>query len=93
MLTWRIDWLYIAGLAVIASNRKYAKEYINDGENGIIFEYKNYNDMYNKTVKLIESDCIERYKKSSKELSKKYDINNILLNFKKDLLEDINENI
>ena len=84
---------YIAGLAVIASNWKYAKEYINDGENGIIFEYKNYNDMYNKTVKLIESDCIERYKKSSKELSKKYDINNILLNFKKDLLEDINENI
>lgn len=84
---------YIAGLAVIASNWKYAKEYINDGENGIIFEYKNYNDMYNKTIKLIESDCIERYKESSKELSKKYDINNILLNFKKDLLEDINENI
>ena len=69
------------------------KEYINDGENGIIFEYKNYNDMYNKTVKLIESNCIEKYKEKSKELSKKYDINNILLNFKKDLLEDINENI
>ena len=49
--------------------------------------------MYNKTVKLIESNCIEKYKEKSKELSKKYDINNILLNFKKDLLEDINENI
>ena len=59
----------------------------------VLYLNKNYNDMYNKTVKLIESNCIEKYKEKSKELSKKYDINNILLNFKKDLLEDINENI
>jgi glycosyltransferase involved in cell wall biosynthesis len=79
---------YIAGLAVIASNWKYAKEYINDGKNGYIFEYKNYEDMYNKTIRLIKSDKLEEFKEKSIELSKNYYIENILENFKKELLED-----
>lgn len=83
---------YIAGLAVIASNWKYAREYILDNENGKIFKYKDYNDMYEKTIKMINENSIMKYKEKSKDLSKKYDMNNILLNFKEDLLEDINEN-
>lgn len=83
---------YIAGLAIIASNWKYAKEYISENENGKIFEYKNYDDMYNKTLEMIKDNSISKYKKNSKKLSKKYEIENVLLNFKKELLEDENEN-
>lgn len=76
---------YIAELAVVVSNWTYAKEYVENNKNGIIFEYKNYYDMYEKTKKLIEDKKIKEYKKESKKLSEKYMISNILADFKKKL--------
>ena len=84
---------YIAGLAIIASNWKYAKEYIEDGKNGYIFKYKDYNDMYKKTIKLIKSNKLNYFKDRSKEMSKKYDLEKVLIHFKKEISEDFNENI
>ena len=80
---------YISGLAVVASNWRYAKEYILENENGKIFEYKNYNDMYKKTLEMINDNSILKYKKKSKELSKNYILDNLLKKFKEELLEDI----
>lgn len=79
---------YIAGLAVVASNWKYAKEYILENENGKIFEYKDYEDMYKKTIEMIKDNNIQNYKKKSKELSKKYILDNLLIDFEKELLEE-----
>ena len=79
---------YIAGLAVVASNWKYAKEYILENENGKIFEYKDYEDMYKKTIEMIKDNDIQNYKKKSKELSKKYILDNLLIDFEKELLEE-----
>lgn len=76
---------YIAGLAVIASNWKYANEYIEDGKNGYIFEYQNYNDMYIKTLKLINSNKIIKFKKKSKELSNKYILEELLKDFSQEI--------
>lgn len=76
---------YISGLAVVASNWKYANEYIEDGKNGYIFEYKNYNDMYLKTKELIKNNKIEEFKKKSYELSKKYIIEELLKDFSKEI--------
>jgi glycosyltransferase involved in cell wall biosynthesis len=73
---------YISELAVVASNWKYAKECILNGKNGIIFEYKNYEDMYIKTKELIESGKIMEYKKKSFELSKDYIIDKVLQKFR-----------
>lgn len=79
---------YIANLAVVASDWKYAREYILDNENGKIFEYKNYEDMYNKTLELIKENSIEKYKQKSGELSKKYMLDELLNDFKKELKYD-----
>lgn len=76
---------YFAGLAIIASNWKYAHECIMNKVNGIIFEYKNYEDMYKKTYNLIKNNEVAQYKKESLELSKKYYIENVLKNFIKEL--------
>ena len=43
--------------------------------------------MYQKTVKLIREDNIQEYKQQSKELAKKYDIKNVLQEFRHVLLE------
>lgn len=83
---------YIAGLAVIASNWKYANEYILDNQNGKIFEYQNYEDMYDKTRELMKEENIETYKEKSKELAENYNLDKLLLNFKKEIVEDSNEN-
>lgn len=79
---------YIANLAVVASDWKYAREYILDNENGKIFEYKNYEDMYNKTLELIKENSIEKYKQKSGELSKKYMLDELLNDFKEELKYD-----
>lgn len=72
---------YIAGLAVIASDWKYAREYIDNEKNGLIFKYKDYEDFYIKFKELIENEKISEYKKHSKELSEKYLTKNILKEF------------
>lgn len=74
---------YISGLAVIASNWKYAREHILDGENGVIFEYKNYDDMYDKTVSFVKSGKLLSFKSKSLELAKKYNIEELLKEFLK----------
>ena len=79
---------YIAGLAVIASNWKYAKEYILDNENGKIFEYRDYEDMYIKAKQMIYENDIQKYKEKSKKLSNNYNLEKLLKNFKKELLEE-----
>ena len=74
---------YISGLAVVVSNWTYAKEYVNNNENGIIFEYKNYDDMYKQTKEMILKNRIETYKNKSKEMSKLYMIDEVLKGFSK----------
>ena len=76
---------YISGLAVVASNWKYAKEYIEDDKNGVIFEYKNYEDMYIKTLEMIKENKVEMFKRNSKEISNNYLIENILSEFKEEI--------
>lgn len=77
---------YISGLAVLASNWKYAKEYILDNENGKIFKYMDYEDMYNKAKEMIKDNSIEKYKAKSTELANNYNLDSLLLKFKKELL-------
>ncbi len=79
---------YIAGLAVLASNWKYAHEYILDNQNGKIFEYQNYEDMYKKAKELIREGHLQEYKLESLKLSKKYDIDELLKDFKRELTEE-----
>ena len=76
---------YISGLAVIASNWKYANEYIENDGNGVIFEYKNYEDMYLKAKKMITLNNIMKYKERSQELSKNYILDKLLIDFKKEI--------
>lgn len=78
---------YIAGLAVLVSNWKYAREYVNDKENGLIFEYKNYNDMYIKAKELIDKNLISKFKANSKIMSKTYMIEDLLKDFSKDIVK------
>ena len=70
---------YISGLCIVASEWSYANEYIKNENNGIIFEYKNYIDMYEKVLKLInDRDTIDLYKGNSLKESKKYIIENVI---------------
>ena len=78
---------YISGLAVVASNWKYAKEYIHNNENGVIFEFKNYDDMFEKTKNMILNNKIDDYKLASNEISKQYYIDNVLKDFKNLLIK------
>ena len=52
------------------------------------FEYKNYDDMYDKALEMINDNSILKYKEKSKELSKNYIIENVLKDFKNELLEE-----
>ena len=72
-------------MAVVASNWNYAKEYILSNENGVIFEYQNYEDMYKKVTEMISSRKIEKFKIKSRELSKKYMLTELLRDFKKEI--------
>ena len=72
---------YIASLAIVASEWKYAHEYISDSKNGYIFNFDDYNDFYQKVLKILDRKKIEKFKKYSKELSKKYNIEYLLSDF------------
>ena len=70
---------YISGLCVVASNWKYASEYIYNKRSGIIFNYKDYNDMYDKVLELLNNrEQIDYYKKNALKEAKKYIIKNII---------------
>lgn len=80
---------YISRLAVVVSNWKYAKEYVEDSKNGVIFQYGNYDDMYQKTISLIRENSIQKYKQRSRELAQQYNLEQVLLKFKTELLENL----
>ena len=84
---------YIAGLAVLVSDWKYAREYVVDNENGFIFDYKNYEDMYNKAKKMILDNKISKFKSKSLDLSHEYLIDDVLKGYIKKLVNngDIDE--
>ena len=75
---------YISGLAVVVSNWKYAKEYVDNYKNGVIFEYRDYNDMYIKVKEMINKNKILEYKKNSLKKSIEYNINFILKDIDKE---------
>lgn len=77
---------YISGLAIIASDWKYAQEYVKNNENGIVFKYKNYEDMYIKTKEFLYSNNIEEFKKKSLELAEQYKIENVLRDFYNEII-------
>lgn len=62
----------IAGLAVLASNWKYAKEFVNDGKDGLIFNYADYEDMRKKAAIMLKNKKYLKMKNSSKERAKEY---------------------
>ena len=78
---------YFAGLGIVASNWEYAHEFIENNVNGIIFDYKDYEDMYNKTYYLIMNNKIDSFKKESVKLSKQYHIENVLKKFINEILK------
>lgn len=78
---------YIAGLAVLVSNWKYANEYVENNKNGYIFEYKNYEDMYDKAKKMIDENKVKVFKRESLRLAHKYMVNDVLKDFIKELEE------
>lgn len=81
---------YISGLAIVASNWKYAKEYIEDEKVGYIFEYNNINDFEKKIIKLLnDKETINSFKRYSKKVGEKYSCDNVLNSFYKELNIDI----
>lgn len=76
---------YISGLAVIASNWRFANEYI--GENGVIYDFNNINDFYKKLKKIIDNKSIDYLKNRALKESEKYLAENNLNIFLKDLEE------
>lgn len=46
---------YIAEVPVVVSRWKYAEEFVNDNESGIICEFNNSDDFINKTINLINN--------------------------------------
>ena len=72
---------YIASLAIVASEWKYAHEYISDSKNGYISNFNDYNDFYQKALNILDRKKIEKFKKYSKELSKRFNIEYLLSDF------------
>lgn len=72
---------YISSLAIVASEWKYAHEYISDCKNGYIFKFDDYNDFYQKVLKILDKQKIEKFKKYSNKLSKRYNIEYLLSDF------------
>lgn len=76
---------YISGLAVIASNWRFANEYI--GENGVVYDFNDINDFYKKLKEIIDNKSIDYLKIKALKESKKYLAENNLNVFLKDLEE------
>lgn len=73
---------YICGLAILASDWKYAKEYIEDNKVGYIFKYMDTEDFERKLIKLLsENKTIDKFKKASKVEGNKYNCDVVLSPF------------
>lgn len=77
----------ISNLAIIASDWKYAKEYINDIDNinGIIYQMGNFEDLYEKTISILDFNKLMEMKENSRKKSAEFNIDNLL----KDFIEEI----
>ncbi len=78
---------YVSSLAVIASNWKYAKEYIKNGENGLIFEFDNCEDFYIKLKEMLNKETIKKYKEKSGKMFEYFKAENVLSDFYEDLIK------
>ncbi len=67
----------IAGLAVFSSKWEYAKEFINDGEDGVIFN-NNYNDMFSKAKMFFDDSFLSAIRKKSKKRAMEYSVEHVL---------------
>lgn len=77
----------ISNLAIIASDWKYAKEYIDDFDkiNGVIYQMGDFEDLYKKTISILDFNKLIEMKENSRKKSAEFDINNLL----KDFIEEI----
>ncbi|WP_075809304.1 glycosyltransferase [Paraclostridium sordellii] len=77
---------YVSGLAIIASEWEYSREYIEDGEVGYIHKYKDKDDLMKKMEKtILNRDIIIKFKKNSQNAANLFNVNNVLKEFKKEL--------
>lgn len=73
---------YISGLAIIASEWEYSREFIEDGVVGLIYEYKNKDDLRRKMEEMInDRDKIVNFKKNSKNIANNFHVDKILKSF------------
>ena len=78
---------YVASLPIITSKWKNACQYLIDGKSGLIYEFDDFEDFYEKTLYFINSSNISEMKRYCKKISSKYDVNVVLENFKEDILK------
>lgn len=62
----------IAGLPVLASSWKYSSEFVDDGKDGLLFEYANYDDMLKKATKMIKNKNYLKMRNNSAARAKEY---------------------
>lgn len=78
---------YISGLAVLVSNWKYAHEFVDENKVGVIHEYRNCDDLYEKMEWLINNkDIINRFKENSFKKADEFLMDNVLDSVKHELL-------
>ena len=78
---------YISGLAVLVSNWKYAHEFVDENKVGVIHEYRNCDDLYEKIEWLINNkDIINRFKENSFKKADEFLMDNVLDSVKHELL-------
>lgn len=70
---------YISGLAIIASEWEYSREYIEDNKVGYIHKYKDKYDLLDKMDKIIQDkERLLQFKVNSKLQAMKFNVNNVL---------------
>ncbi|PEL13553.1 glycosyltransferase [Bacillus sp. AFS017336] len=78
---------YIAGLTILASEWKYAKEYIEHEKVGYLFNYNDISEFEKVAEKLInEKEKIKDFKENSKKYSSKFDVNTVLNELHQDII-------
>ncbi|MBE6062870.1 MAG: glycosyltransferase [Clostridium butyricum] len=78
---------YISGLAVLVSNWKFAHEFVDDNEVGLIHEYKNFDDLYNKMEFIVKNkDVINTFKKNSFRKADEFFVDNVMYSIKHELI-------
>lgn len=73
----------VSNLAIITSDFKFAKEYVDDVENknGIIYKMGDFDDLYKKTISILDFNKIKEMKENSRKKASEFDINILLKDF------------